>query len=471
MKHGFALLFSTLIIALSILPANGQTYTVLQNFSATEGYPDGVKPAQGFNGRLYGTYTDTESYTCGGGAFQAPLGPQTMAIYNFSESSCTAPFGGLMLANDGNFYGTIGSGGIYGLGALFRMTQDGQMTTLYSFANQGDGAGPIYAPIQAYDGNLYGTTGGTLDERTYQIVGSGIYKYDLSSAVLTPVYEFGSGEYTAAPLIQGTDENLYVTTPLSGDGSILQMTTSGVLLSTYNFTGGADGAYPWAPLMQASDGNYYGTTQQDCGYSCGYYGTIYRMTEAGIVTTIHLFGESYGGNYPQSGLTEGTDGYLYGATWGNYVGNRVVYRISKGGGDYKALYIPTDGTTYDAELLQHTNGMFYGASVYGGTNDAGTLYSLDMGLSPFITFVQPWGMIGSTALILGQDFTDATSVTFNGILATGFNVVSDTYMTAIVPAGATTGPVVVTTGQGSLTSNKRFLITAGPPGPETATEK
>jgi hypothetical protein len=54
--------------------------------------------------------------------------------------------------------------------------------------------------------------------------------------------------------------------------------------------------------------------------------------------------------------------------------------------------------------------------------------------------------------------TGTTSVTFNGVAVTSFRVVSGTYMTAVVPTGATTGPVVVTTPTATLTSNKNFQI-------------
>ena len=61
--------------------------------------------------------------------------------------------------------------------------------------------------------------------------------------------------------------------------------------------------------------------------------------------------------------------------------------------------------------------------------------------------------------ILGQGLTGTTSVTFNGVPETSFKVVTDTYMTAVVPSGATTGKVVVTTLGGTLTSNVNFRIT------------
>ncbi len=82
-----------------------------------------------------------------------------------------------------------------------------------------------------------------------------------------------------------------------------------------------------------------------------------------------------------------------------------------------------------------------------------------MGLAPFVAFVRPTGPVGGPAQILGQGLTGTTSVTFNGIQATSFQVLTDTYMTAVVPSGATTGKVVVTTPGGALTSNVNFRVT------------
>jgi hypothetical protein len=81
-----------------------------------------------------------------------------------------------------------------------------------------------------------------------------------------------------------------------------------------------------------------------------------------------------------------------------------------------------------------------------------------MGLGPFVAFVRPSGAVGGSAQILGQGLTGATSVTFNGVAASSFTVVNDAYMTAVVPSGATTGKVVVTTPSGPLTSNVNFRI-------------
>jgi hypothetical protein len=105
-------------------------------------------------------------------------------------------------------------------------------------------------------------------------------------------------------------------------------------------------------------------------------------------------------------------------------------------------------------VLQSTDGKFYGT--YG---DPGMIFSLDENLGPFVAFVRPSAKAGQQAQILEQGLTGTTSVTFNGVEATSFNVVSDTYITAVVPSGATTGPVVVTTPTGPLTSNVNFRVT------------
>jgi hypothetical protein len=72
--------------------------------------------------------------------------------------------------------------------------------------------------------------------------------------------------------------------------------------------------------------------------------------------------------------------------------------------------------------------------------------------------VLPAARVGQRAQILGEGLTGASGVTFNGVPATTFTVATDTYMTAVVPSGATTGKVVVTTPSGVLTSNVRFRI-------------
>lgn len=108
-------------------------------------------------------------------------------------------------------------------------------------------------------------------------------------------------------------------------------------------------------------------------------------------------------------------------------------------------------------MVQATNGVFYGTTYSGGANADGTAFSLSTGLRPFVAFVQAAGKVGQTGGILGQGFTGTTSVLLNGIPAT-FKVISDTFIEATVPAGATTGYVTVATPSGKLTSNVPFHV-------------
>jgi uncharacterized repeat protein (TIGR03803 family) len=137
----------------------------------------------------------------------------------------------------------------------------------------------------------------------------------------------------------------------------------------------------------------------------------------------------------------------------------TLFQISLSG-QYKLLYSFVDaiGSGANAALLQHTSGKFYGTTSFGGQNGVGAVYSLDMGLGPFIALVRYTGRIGQPVQILGQGLSGSTAVTVNGVAATTFKVVSNTYMTAVVPTGATTGPVIVTTPTGTLTSNHNFRI-------------
>ena len=75
--------------------------------------------------------------------------------------------------------------------------------------------------------------------------------------------------------------------------------------------------------------------------------------------------------------------------------------------------------------MQSTDGKFYGTS-------GSEVFSLDMGLDPFVTFLVPTGKVGDTVQVLGQGFKGTTSVAFNGIRSTSFSIISDTYMTAVV---------------------------------------
>jgi hypothetical protein len=85
--------------------------------------------------------------------------------------------------------------------------------------------------------------------------------------------------------------------------------------------------------------------------------------------------------------------------------------------------------------------------------------SCGTGSGPVVSSFTPTsGSAGTSVTVTGSGFTGATAVKFNGMSAT-FTVNSDTQVTATVPAGASTGPIAVTTPAGTGTSTASFTVT------------
>jgi len=445
---------------------HAQTVTSVLRFTQDlSNYGAVVTPAQGRDGRLYGTTDGFSSNTNPDGTiFKINTdGSGVDVLFAFNGANGQLPASGVMLSTDGNYYGTAGYGGESSAGVLFKIAPTGDYTLLYQFSGGADGGAPI-GPIQGADGNLYGVTitGGNGDGT--------VFKYSPSTGTLSTILSLNAdgsqGNGPNAALIQASDGSLYGNTYTGGAnncGTIFRLTTTGVMLNVYSFPCGLGGSTPQAPLYEASDGNLYGTTfyggkvnsSGDCKKGCG---TVFRVAH-GLVSVIYRFS-----GYPTdgalgAGLTEGTDGNLYGGTdRGGAHDFGTLYQITTSG-QYKLLYsfVDTVGSAPVAPLMQHTNGKFYGTAAFGGQG-YGTIYSLDMGLGPFIALVRYTGRIGQAVQILGQGLTGSTAVTINGVASTSFKVVTDRYMTAVIPTGATTGPVVVTTTAGTLTSNHNLQI-------------
>jgi uncharacterized repeat protein (TIGR03803 family) len=436
-----------------------QTVQVLYYFNGTVGAsPVNITLAQVRDGQLYGTTIAGGTY--GQGAiFKISTSGHVTALHSFNGTDGSQPWAGLTLGTDGNFYGTTFLGGTQGYGVLFKMTPAGVLTVLHNFAftTAGtDGALPFSPPIVASDGNFYGDTSfgglngaGTVYKFTPAGVYTVIYNYDLSE-----------GAYSEYSPTQGSDGNLYVVALEGGNnecGSLIKISTSGTLLNTYLFDCASNGGNPQGSLLLASDGNYYGATFNG-GSNSG--GVVFKLSSNFAYTVVHDFGTiTHDGLDASGGLIQATDGNLYGvAYYGGTFGYGALYDYSLAGA-YGTVFDFSRKVDAQGQLEQHTNGLFYGVTTNGyGGHDLGSVYSFNVGLAPFITLVQYQGRTGSTAQILGQGLMGTTSVTFNGVPATNFTVVEDTYMTAIVPSGVTTGPVVVTTPGGPLTSNKNFRI-------------
>jgi uncharacterized repeat protein (TIGR03803 family) len=450
--------FAIAVVLTIPIPARSQAVQVFTNFPGRSQPGEPVAtPIQGRDGRLYGSCWEPSDTN--GSDYTLSSAGKLKVLYSFGSATSGVNPEGLTLGTDGNFYGTTQVFGSGQYGTLYKLTPEGSFTLLHSFSGFGDGQYPDSPPIEGSDGNFYGTTFGVFG------LGSTIYKYEPSSGALTTIFTFDplQGKEIAGQLLQGSDGYLYGVAFAGGpqdSGTVFKISTSGDFVFSRSFNGATDGGNPVGPLIEASDGFFYGMT-----YLGGYpkfngYGTIFKMDRDGNVSVFFTFVPNVTAAYPSGGLIQGSDGFLYGALSENiYPTLGSLFRISLDA-RYEQLYNFTEATGTDVgdSLIQNTNGLFYGSALYGGAFGYGAIYTLDMHLPPFITFVRRNGKVGQSAQILGQGLKGASAVTFNGIPATSFSVETDTFMTAVVPSGATTGPLVVTTPTGNLTSNVNFQV-------------
>ncbi|MGD0133767.1 MAG: choice-of-anchor tandem repeat GloVer-containing protein [Bryobacteraceae bacterium] len=461
------------------LPA--QTFKSLASFDFTDGAGPQAGLVQATNGDLYGT-TGGGGLNSSGTIFKmTPRGVLT-TVYNFcSLANCadgSNPLAGLVQATNGYLYGTTQQGGMYGSGTVFKITPSGSLTTLYSFCSPGctDGANPSAGLIQASNGDLYGTTAG--GGSGIGAGGSGTIFKITPSGTLTTVYRFCSqtnctdGSAPHAGLIQATNGDFYGTTTAGGahgEGTVFKLTPSGTLTTLHSFCsrkGCADGSNPESALVQATNGDFYGTTT--FGGGINNLGTVFEITSGGKLTTLYSFCAQTpctDGYNPVAGLIQATDGNLYGTVPSGgdpMTEGGTIYKITTGGSFGTIYSFTTEGEQPTATLVQDTNGELYGTTSLGGTstacqNGCGTVFSLSVGLNPFITTLPVAGLVAEAVKILGSDLTGATSVTFNGTAA-AFTVVSSAQITTTVPIGATTGMIQVVIPSGTLSSNVSFQV-------------
>lgn len=318
--------------------------------------------------------------------FKVSQAGQVSTLYNFcNQQPCTdgiSPWTGLLLGADGNFYGTTYAGGNANksAGTIFKITPTGRLTTLYTFChavNCLDGAQPTGQLIQANDGNFYGTTraGGRSPNCT------------------------------------------------GGCGTVFRFTPQGTLTTLYSFTNmRGDGAIPAAGVTQGLDGNFYGTTSQGGNYGvwCVDYlqeqgcGTVFRVTPSGTETILYHFCKdeefcSTDGALPFAGLLLASDGNFYGTTEGGGGADQsgAIFKITPEG-QFTELYQfcsqpnCSDGTMPVSTLIQGTDGALYGSTSQGGSTGClnlgcGTVFRFGTaGFATLHTFQQSdgWDMNG-----------------------------------------------------------------------------
>jgi uncharacterized repeat protein (TIGR03803 family) len=281
--------------------------TNLFSFNYTNGaVPRGL--TFGDNGLLYGVTSS------GGGAppsdgtiFRCATNGALTNLVLFNGTNGSSP-NAMVKGSDGWLYGTTQGGGQYNAGTVFKIASNGIMATLSSF-NGTNGSEPGFALVEGPGGRFYGTTlgGGSNGLGT-------IYAITTNGTLTTMVHFDGTnGHYSSFGLILGSDHNFYGATSGGGafdKGTVFRMAADGAFTNLLSFDG-TNGYSPIGTLAQAHDGSFYGTTANRVEGTNITYGTLFKATTNGELTTVVRFDGTNGIN-PLASMVLADDGNLYG---------------------------------------------------------------------------------------------------------------------------------------------------------------
>ncbi len=334
------------VFELSPKPDGGWSERTLYTFL---GGADGEVPSSGLiadgAGNLYGETASGGSQSNGTVYELSPSGTKWSKTTLFSfvgESTGMFPSGGLVFDGQGKLYGTTEQGGVpLALGTVFQLTPDGRGNwteeVILGFGKGRDGGDPVAGLVMDAEGNLFGTS-----YAGYEVVGS---VYELIAqpngkwkrAVLHGFSGGKDGGSASGNLIFDAAGNLYGTAQRGGSfqaepcsfggcGTVYKLTrgAKGWKFSVlYSFTGGEDGQQPDGTLAFDKAGNLFGTTERGGGTGClnGWgCGTVFELSPNAegpwSETVLHRFVSEPDGLQPQGGLLAAPLGNWYGTTLG-----------------------------------------------------------------------------------------------------------------------------------------------------------
>jgi uncharacterized repeat protein (TIGR03803 family) len=377
------------------------TPEVLHAFS---GGADGTTPTaliEGRDGVLYGATTAYVQQAVDGSIFHTPGTLFAIrgrgALVTLTSAFSVSPQPGflnpdnqggpvaLALGAEGALYGATENNG-QGYGTLFRRGKDGTLTILHTFSGVGDGAQPNTL-IVGGDGNFYGTTtqGGSGNGTVFRLAPDGTF------TTLVPLPALAGGSATPSSLLWAADGNLYggLLASSSGvPGAVFRVTPAGVvtLLHRVGDSATAGNQGPRA-LVQSADGSFYGTTFFDGAHGAG---TLFRLSPAGGLTTLHAFTGKADGEAPNAlAQTLGRKQELFGTTSGNVDPTSEVGSFATAG-DFGTVFRWQDGARFETLyrfsyqhdigpnfLLRTRSGLLYGTTAGDGSGldtDAGSVF-------------------------------------------------------------------------------------------------
>jgi uncharacterized repeat protein (TIGR03803 family) len=455
-------LLAAVLGSVGALLAQGD-FAVLHSFTGTA--IDGGSPQSTLTEVSPGVFYGTTAQTL----FRITSAGRLTTLHTFSNTggSNPQPQGRLWQAQNGKLYGVTFSTLTYGTGVIFEASLRGAVTVLNQTVT---GPSPL---VGGSDGLLYGIAVGMTSAECFNM--------DLSGGIKvldTFPLAFSQGDYgslVAPPVLQATDGSLWGEV----DGNIFTPQAYGFLFRAdtkgdakrYTPFQDFNGWWPVGGLVQAGDGSLFGVTEYG-GLTCTNNfdetcGAIFHRSPDGTQTDIYNFGPDHA--FPHAGLLLASDGNFYGSTTdknSSIIGNGSIYQVTPAGVvTYVHSFSGADGQypmTDGSALVQGSDGKLYGTTSVGGANGAGNVFVLDLGLSKplpaVVSFRPAAGAVGTQVILLGSHFVGASGVSFGGIPATTFSAQGDSYVIADVPTGAVSGPITVSTANGSVVAAGTFTV-------------
>jgi uncharacterized repeat protein (TIGR03803 family) len=376
------------------LNPNGSGYVRLHRFTQDEGSnPENAALLEGVDGALYGTCFSggitTDTFTAGMGTlFKLQKdGSSFRVLHRFtgSEGDGRHPSGPLVKASDGALLGTTAGGGSHDKGTIFRLNSDGTRYTVLASFSEREGIEPWGRLVVGADGELYGTTlwGGANGQGTV---------FQLLRERIAVVHHF-TNTINASPmpgLRAGQDGALYGTTLHGGKdaaGTMFKLNRDGSdysVLHEFSDPRGGDAAHPSSTLLEGRDGALYGMTSE--GATRGVMLFKIDKNGDGYSVLLSVSGLAVESTPPSGPLVEGENGVLYGTTtFGGEHGGGTIFRVNQDGSGYRVLHsfpgVPGfPGTIWSAlpsGLVSGRDGVLYGRTIVGGTQQAGFVFKLN----------------------------------------------------------------------------------------------
>ena len=318
------------------------------------------------DGNLYGT-TESGGTQKKGSAFRLTKQGQLTTLVSFDGTNGARPQAGLIVGSDGNLYGTTLAGGVGDRGTVFRMTTAGALTTVAMFGNHASARMPVTELTQGADGDLYGVTRGFGGPPV-------VFKVSLSGTLTVVASLTTSAGTNPSPLTVGADGNFYGT---SGP-QFYRVTPAGELAVLRQFNAQFGGRSPDGPLFRLPDGQFLGTTRTGGKTNVNDFGTVQRLTSNGDEATVATFPKVFRGGFNNE-LAEGPDGQLYGTAGDDLFGDdpftlvdTVAFKVTLSGDASPLGRLPmfqdlSDGLS--SRLIPAANGELIGAISEGGFHD------------------------------------------------------------------------------------------------------